>query len=144
MKMHTLKIYEQPFNDLLSGAKAAEVRVDDRGFQVGGTVELHEIADTFTGRVMRRQITHIQTGYGLPDGLCVLSYATHPAPASVGGVEVVAYHGKDPDGGEGFVGARWPNAFGQECVVEPLMTVAQHNRIMAAAAPSAVSQEQGE
>lgn len=48
-------------------------------------------------------------------------------------VEVVAYHGKDPDGGEGFVGARWPNAFGEDCIVEPLMTVAQHQRILAAA-----------
>jgi hypothetical protein len=49
-------------------------------------------------------------------------------------VEVVAYHGKDPDGGEGFVGARWPNAFGQECIVEPLMTISQHQRILAASA----------
>lgn len=48
-------------------------------------------------------------------------------------VEVVAYRGKDPDGGEGFVGARWPDAFGEDCIVEPLMTVAQYQRIMAAA-----------
>ena len=46
-------------------------------------------------------------------------------------VEVVAYHGIRPDSGEGFVGARWPNAFGQDCIVEPLMTVAQHQRIVA-------------
>lgn len=46
-------------------------------------------------------------------------------------IDVVAYRGKDPDGGEGFVGARWPDAFGEDCIVEPLMTVAQHNRIIA-------------
>ena len=49
-------------------------------------------------------------------------------------VEVVAYHGKDPDGGEGFVVARWPNAFGREFIVEPLMTISQHQRILAASA----------
>lgn len=78
MADHALKIHEQPFNDLLSGAKTCEVRNNDRGFQVGDTVQLHEIADTFTGRVMVRKITHVQTGYGLPDGLCVLSYAQLP------------------------------------------------------------------
>lgn len=75
MADHVLKIHEQPFNDLLSGVKTCEVRNNDRGFQPGDTVQLHEIADTFTGRVMARKITHVQTGYGLPDGLCVLSYA---------------------------------------------------------------------
>lgn len=75
MSEHVLKIHEQPFNDLLSGEKTAEIRNNDRGFQVGDTVQLHEIADSYTGRVMHRQVTHVQTGYGLPDGLCVLSYA---------------------------------------------------------------------
>lgn len=79
MAHHDLKIHEQPFNDLLSGVKTCEVRNNDRGFQVGDTVQLHEIADTFTGRVMVRKITHVQTGYGLPDGLCVLSYAQLPS-----------------------------------------------------------------
>jgi hypothetical protein len=79
MADHALKIHEQPFNDILSGVKNCEVRNNDRGFQPGDTVQLHEIADTFTGRVMERKITHIQTGYGLPDGLCVLSYAQQPS-----------------------------------------------------------------
>lgn len=87
MAHHDLKIHEQPFNDLLSGAKTCEVRNNDRGFQVGDTVQLHEIADTFTGRVMVRKITHVQTGYGLPDGLCVLSYAQLPSQ----GGEAVAW-----------------------------------------------------
>lgn len=78
MADHALKIHEQPFNDLLSGVKNCEVRNNDRGFQVGDTVQLHEIADTFTGRVMVRKITHVQTGYGLPDSLCVLELTKEP------------------------------------------------------------------
>lgn len=70
MTIHNLKIDVAPFNDLLSGAKTGEVRNDDRGFEVGDTVYL-----TCTdGRKSSRTISHIQRGYGLPIGLCVLSY----------------------------------------------------------------------
>lgn len=81
MTEHALRIDPQPFADLLSGAKTCEIRNDDRGFQVGDTIQLHEREDAdFTGRTLRRTITHIQRGYGLPDGLCVLSYAIPAAP----------------------------------------------------------------
>lgn len=73
---HALKIHEDPFAELLSGAKTCEVRKDDRGFTVGDTVQLHECGDAnYTGRTLRRTITHIQRGYGLPEDMCVLSYA---------------------------------------------------------------------
>ena len=74
---HTLKIHPQPLADLLSGAKTAEVRdCSDRDFRVGDTVRLRELtADGYTGREATRTISHIQEGYGLPVGLCVLSYA---------------------------------------------------------------------
>nr|WP_288404534.1 DUF3850 domain-containing protein [uncultured Pseudomonas sp.] len=62
----------------MSGAKTAEVRRNDRGFQVGDTVRLMEVnPDTgnWTGAADQVcTITHIQTGYGLPDDMCVLSY----------------------------------------------------------------------
>lgn len=78
-KQHILKIHPQPLAELLSGAKTAEVRRNDRGFQVGDTVRLMEVNPetlNWTGRPdIFRTISHIQTGYGLPDGLCVLSYA---------------------------------------------------------------------
>lgn len=81
MTEHALKIDPQPFADLLSGAKTCEIRNDDRGFQVGDTIQLHEREDAdFTGRTLRRTITHIQRGYGLPGGLCVLSYAAPRDP----------------------------------------------------------------
>jgi hypothetical protein len=73
MRIHDLKIDPQPFADLVSGAKTGEVRNDDRGFEVGDTVR-------FPGGHCCT-ISHIQRGYGLPDGLCVLSYAhTTDAP----------------------------------------------------------------
>ncbi|WP_273861978.1 DUF3850 domain-containing protein [Pseudomonas sp. LA5] len=85
---HVLKIHPAPLADLLSGAKTAEVRRNDRGFQVGDTVRLMEVNPetlNWTGRPdLVRTISHIQTGYGLPDGICVLSYAQ-------AGMELVGY-----------------------------------------------------
>ncbi|WP_421565611.1 DUF3850 domain-containing protein [Ochrobactrum sp. EDr1-4] len=85
MQTHNLKIDAHPFADLLSGAKTGEVRNDDRGFEVGDTVHLTCI----DGQTMDLTISHIQRGYGLPDGICVLSY-TRPA-APVEGLETKAW-----------------------------------------------------
>lgn len=82
---HTLKIKPEPFADLLSGAKTCEVRANhDRDFRAGDTVTLLELAPLgkpgYSGRQMTRTISHVQEGYGLPVGLCVLSYAPEDAP----------------------------------------------------------------
>ncbi len=76
MQTHNLKIDAHPFADLLSGAKTGEVRNDDRGFEVGDNVHLTCV----DGQTMDRTISHIQRGYGLPDGICVLSYTRPAAP----------------------------------------------------------------
>lgn len=78
MATHHLKIKKQPFADLVSGRKTCEVRrCDDRDFKEGDFVELFLIDETGApaNQSIVRQITHIQRGYGLPDDLCVLSYA---------------------------------------------------------------------
>nr|WP_312968065.1 DUF3850 domain-containing protein [Brucella intermedia] len=76
---HDLKIDVQPMDDLLSGDKTGEIRNDDRGFEVGDIVRLTCI----DGRIADRRISHIQRGYGLPEGICVLSYSPTPvAPVS--------------------------------------------------------------
>ena len=78
---HELKINIEPFNDLLSGRKTSEVRnCADRDFAVGDVVWLREwhAVKGYSLREMRRTIAHIQRGYGLPDTLCVLSYAFEP------------------------------------------------------------------
>lgn len=78
-KQHVLKIHPAPLEALLSGDKTCEVRFNDRGFEVGDTVCLREIDPTSEQETGRRDhvrtITHIQSGYGLPDHVCVLSYA---------------------------------------------------------------------
>lgn len=101
--------------------------------------------ETLHDRYAREHADHMaRLAKMTPEQIAEMELSLHNAMAEVdrlranacqGGeaVEVVAYHGKKPDGGEGFVGARWPNAFGEDCIVEPLMTVAQHQRILAAA-----------
>lgn len=101
---HVLKIHPAPLADLLSGSKTAEVRRNDRGFQVGDTVRLMEVnpeTGNWTGADDHvRTISHIQTGYGLPDGVCVLSYA-QPAVS-----EPVAIANR----GKGAFWVRWTDA----------------------------------
>lgn len=88
---HNLKIHAGPFSDLVSGVKTGEVRKrDDRDFQVGDKVELF-LVDESSGNATQsivRTITHIQRGYGLPDDLCVLSYAPAEQTPAVGGEPV--------------------------------------------------------
>lgn len=78
MSIHHLKINRQPFEDLVSGRKTGEVRnCSDRDFKVGDSVELF-MTETESGLATESivlTITHIQRGYGLPDDICVLSYA---------------------------------------------------------------------
>lgn len=78
MSIHNLKIQRQPFEDLVSGRKTGEVRnCADREFREGDHVELFLIDETGNpaNKSIVRTITHIQRGYGLPDDVCVLSYA---------------------------------------------------------------------
>lgn len=74
---HELKADPEPFQDVWSGIKKAEVRMYDRGFAVYDIIHLRETAPddraTYTGRRIGAAITHIQRGYGLPDGMVVLS-----------------------------------------------------------------------
>lgn len=83
-KIHHLKIHRKPFDDLVSGRKTSEVRnCADREFREGDHVELFLIDETGNpaNKSIVRTITHIQRGYGLPDDICVLSYAPIDAPA---------------------------------------------------------------
>ena len=82
---HELKADPIPFEDVISGRKTAEVRFDDRGFHVGDELFLRETSadrKSYTGREFRCTISHIQRGYGLPDGVVVLSLAAQSADAS--------------------------------------------------------------
>lgn len=75
---HELKTDPEPFQEVWDGHKKAEVRQDDRDFAVYDTIRLRETMpgdrSRYTGRQIGAVVTHIlQKGYGLPDGLAVLS-----------------------------------------------------------------------
>jgi len=75
---HVLKCDEQAFHDVSLGIKKCEVRKADRDYRINDTLLLKQTygpadRDDYTGRELYKRITHIQRGYGLPDGLCVLS-----------------------------------------------------------------------
>ena len=89
MPTHQLKTDPIPFTDLWEGRKTAEVRRDDRSYQENDGLILRETTMTgtmagilrvepgYTGRRISATVTHVQRGYGLPDGLCVLSLHVH-------------------------------------------------------------------
>lgn len=66
-KEHFLKTWPVFFNALLDGSKTFEVRKNDRGFQVGDILALHEFVPAtggFTGRSLSRRVTYILEGSG--------------------------------------------------------------------------------
>ena len=81
MRVHFLKCDPRPYTDLLTGIKSAEVRQNDRLYEAGDVLYLREYVravrdGAYTGRSMIMAVTHVQRGYGLPDGLVVLSVRT--------------------------------------------------------------------
>jgi len=83
MRTHRLKTWPSYWEDMRSGKKKFEVRVNDRDFAVGDRVELDEHDPTWvrllnrekgpTGRVLLTHILYILHGgqFGLPEKLCV-------------------------------------------------------------------------
>jgi uncharacterized membrane protein YeaQ/YmgE (transglycosylase-associated protein family) len=76
---HALKTWIVPFSAVWDGFKFHEVRVDDRGFNVGDVLLLQEYekeTQIYTGRNMRVLVTYISKGGCVPDlplNLCVMS-----------------------------------------------------------------------
>lgn len=78
---HELKIWPQFFNDVESERKTFEIRKNDRDYQAGDTLHLrewHPGTREYTGRELRRHITHVlddEEGYpfGLQEGYAILS-----------------------------------------------------------------------
>lgn len=73
---HRLKTHPLPFAAVLSGNKLAEYRRNDRDFKNGDELILEEFdpdTQSYTGRTLCKQVTHIQQGYGIPQEFAVLS-----------------------------------------------------------------------
>lgn len=77
MKKHDLKILPEHFQAVWDGNKKAELRKDDRGFEVGDILALREWdGEKYTGSGLAVRVTHILRKcpeYGLADGYCILS-----------------------------------------------------------------------
>jgi hypothetical protein len=77
-----LKTWPHPFQATLEGKKPFEIRKDDRGFGVGDWLVLREWdpnravssgdALSYTRRVLRRRVSYVARGWGLPEDLVVL------------------------------------------------------------------------
>ena len=86
MKTHQLKTDPTPFRELWKRLKTCEVRnCAGRSFRVGDHLELCETEYsgedmsvgsplTYTGRMIKVLITHMQKGYDLPEKIVVLSF----------------------------------------------------------------------
>ncbi len=74
-RYHELKTNPVPYGFLLTKEKTAEFRKMDRDFKIGDTLILKEYNPftAYTGRYLLRKITHIQIGYGIPEGYAMLS-----------------------------------------------------------------------
>jgi ASC-1-like (ASCH) protein len=66
---HKLKIKPEYMQNLLEGIKKAEIRYNDRDYQLGDTLEFWDVEHRFVWF----EITHIHSGLGLQDGYIVLS-----------------------------------------------------------------------
>ena len=67
---HYLKIELNYLENLLSGKKKAEIRFNDRDYQVGDTLLF---PTDYAGKYHEFEITHIHSGLGLQEGYVVLS-----------------------------------------------------------------------
>lgn len=77
--VHELKTVPTYFEEVWSGRKTFEIRLNDRNFQVGDTLVLKEwstVKEIFTGKAIEAKITHVFLGpaFGLEAGYAILSF----------------------------------------------------------------------
>lgn len=73
---HELKCWPESFRALVAKEKTAEFRRDDRGFAVGDLLHLREwdpVTETYSNSQGCWIITHIERGFGISEGFCMLS-----------------------------------------------------------------------
>lgn len=81
-RVHKLKTWPAYFAEVRDGIKTFEVRLNDRGFQVGDTLILCEwsLEGGYTGAKLTREISYFIDGFpGIERGHCVLGLR-EPAP----------------------------------------------------------------
>lgn len=81
--IHRLKTLQPYFDDVKSGKKPFEIRVNVRDYQAGDILVLEEYNNTdlstgYTGQVIIKSVTYVLTNcsqYGLKDGYCIMGLA---------------------------------------------------------------------
>lgn len=73
-RRHRLKLAKMFFDAVDTGKKSFELQKNDRNYQIGDILELHEMSDgEETGRVTEKQVIYIMEGFkGLEEGYCIL------------------------------------------------------------------------
>ena len=69
--IHDLKIQQEYLNNLLSGRKKVEIRVNDRDYQKGDTLRFPNSSSLIDAHLF--EITHIHSGLGMEDSYVALS-----------------------------------------------------------------------
>lgn len=74
---HSLKIGEERLTNLVHGRKKVEIRVNDRDYQAGDTLQFKKERLLSSGQVVSDSkffvITHIHSGLGMQDNYVALS-----------------------------------------------------------------------
>jgi len=70
MKTHKVKIQEEYLIELLAGRKKAEVRLNDRDYQMGDVLKFYRLG---SGAFYTSKITHIHSGLGMENNYVILS-----------------------------------------------------------------------
>ena len=73
-KIHDVKLGTTFFDDVRMGRKTFELRKNDRGYEEGDTIVMHEYKDgVTTGRTITKKIVYMLEDFtGLEDGYCIL------------------------------------------------------------------------
>lgn len=81
MKVHRIKIKKDYLDNIIAGKKRAEIRLNDRDYQVGDECLLYEYESLTLGKIQEHNqpracytISHIHSGLGMADNYIVLSF----------------------------------------------------------------------
>jgi len=72
-KNHKIKIHQEYYNAILEGNKTAEIRFNDRNYEVGDTINFHHVDNSFAIDGRTWVITHVCSFLGLVEGYVMLS-----------------------------------------------------------------------
>jgi len=73
VKEHALKIENEYLENLMSGRKKAEIRCNDRDYQLGDILVFWYQPNLDNGKDIKFKITHIHNGIGMMGSYVVLS-----------------------------------------------------------------------